>query len=95
MYCSLHGDNTSHNSKDCNILKSKGSNKPKLYNKDFNKKTREFNITKKKASQEKSKYLKYKSLNKASSQKKNLVILEDSESDPSSIEEQNSSDEGE
>ena len=24
MYCSLHGDNSSHNSKDCNILKSKG-----------------------------------------------------------------------
>ena len=30
MYCSLHGDNTSHNSKYCNVLKSKGKDKPKF-----------------------------------------------------------------
>ena len=77
MYCSLHGENTSHNSKDCNTLKSKGKAKPKLYKKDFKKKAREFNLIEKKVSQEKAKYLKYKSLNKAS-MKKSPVILEDS-----------------
>ena len=51
MYCSLHGDNTSHNSKDCNILKYKGKAKPKFYKKDFKKKAREFNLIEKKASQ--------------------------------------------
>ena len=44
---------------------------------------RELNLTKKKASLEKAKYLKYKSLNKAS-KKKSPVILELSESDSSS-----------
>ena len=87
MYCSLHGDNTSQNSKDCNILKSKGKAKPKLSKKDFRKKSREFNLIKKKASQEKEKYLKYKSLNKASSKKKTPVILEGSENNSSSSEE--------
>ena len=94
MYCSLHGDNTSHNSKDCNVLKSKSKAKPKFSKKDFKKKAREFNLIEKKASQEKAKYLKYKSLNKESSKKKTLVILEDSKSDSSSSGEENSSDEG-
>ena len=49
----------------------------------------------KKASQEKAKYLKYKGLNKASSNKKTPVILEDSESASSSSEEENSSSEEE
>ena len=49
MYCSLHGDNTSHNSKDCNVLKSKGKDKPKFSKRDFKKKAREFNLTEKKA----------------------------------------------
>ena len=83
MYCSLHGDNTSHNSKYCNVLKSKGKDKPKFSKRDFKKKARKFNLIEKKASQEKAKYLKYKSLNKASSNKKTPVILEDSESDSS------------
>ena len=55
MYCSLHGDNTSYNSKDCNVLNSKGSNNPKFSKKDFKKKAREFNIIEEKASQEKAK----------------------------------------
>ena len=76
MYCSLHGDNTSHNSKECNFLKSKGKDKPKLSKRDFKKKAREINLLEKKASQEKAKYLKYKSLNKASSKKNTPVILE-------------------
>ena len=95
MYCSLHGENTSHTSRECNVLKSKGKEKPKCSKRDFKKKSREINLLEKKASQEKTKYLKYKSLNKSSSKKKTPVILEDSESDSSSSEEENSSDEEE
>ena len=95
MYCSLNGYNTSHNSRECNVLKSKGKDKPKFSKRDFKKKAREINLLEKKASQEKAKYLKYKSLNKTSSKKKTPVILEDSESDYSISKEENSSDEGE
>ena len=41
MYCSLHGDNTSHNSKECNTLKAKGKAKTKFPKKDFKKNARE------------------------------------------------------
>ena len=96
MYCSLRVYNTSHTSRKCNVLKSKGKENPKFSKKDFRKNSREINLLEKKASQQKAKYLKYKSLNKASSKKKTPVILEDSESNSSSIsEEENSSDEGE
>ena len=84
LYCSLHGENISHTSRECNVLKSKGKEKPKFYKKDFKKKSREVNILEKKASQKKAKYLKNKILNKESSKKKTPVILEDSESDSSS-----------
>ena len=96
LYCSLHAENTSHTSRECNFLKSKGKQKPKFSKKDFKKKSREVNLLEKKASQQKAKYLKYKSLHKASSKKKTPVILEDSErNSSSSSEEENSSDEGE
>ena len=95
MYCSLHGENTSHNSKDCNTLKAKGKGKPKFSKKDFKKNSKEFNLIETQASLEKAKYLKYKSLNKASSKKKTLVILELSESNSSSSEEEDSSSEEE
>ena len=85
IYCSHHVENTSHNSKYCNTLKAKGKAKPKFSKRDFKKIFRELNLVKKKASLEKAKYLKYKSLNKAS-KKKSLVILELSESDSSSSE---------
>ena len=94
MHLSLNGDNTSHTSRECNVLKSNGKVKPKFSKRDFKKKAREFNLIEKKPSQEKEKYLKYKSLNKESSKKKTLVILEDSKSDSSSSEEENSSGEG-
>ena len=45
------------------------------------KKSREINLLEKKASQQKAKYLKYKSLNEASPNKITPVILEDSKSD--------------
>ena len=67
MYCSLHGDNTSHTSRECNVLKYKSKEKPKFSSRDFKKKSREINLLEKKSSQEKAKYLKYKSHNKASS----------------------------
>ena len=96
LHCSLHGENTSHTSKECNVLKSKRKKKPKFSKKDFKKKSREINFLENKASQQKAKYLKYKSLNKAFSKKNTLVILEDTESDySSSSEEENYSYEGE
>ena len=96
MYCSLHGENTSHTSRECNVLKSKGKEKPKFSKKDLKKKSRDINLLDNKASQQKAKYLKHKSLKKAYSKKKTPVILEDSESDSlSSSEEENASDEGE
>ena len=58
MYCSIHGDNTSHTSLECNVLKSKGKENPKLSKKDPKKKSREINLLEKKASQQKEKYLK-------------------------------------
>ena len=67
MYCSLHRDNTSHTSRKCNVLKSKGKENPKFSKRDFKKKSREIDLLEKKDFQEKAKYLKYKSLNKASS----------------------------
>ena len=37
MYCSLHRENTSHTSRECNVLNSKGKEKPKFSKKDFKK----------------------------------------------------------
>ena len=96
LYWSLHGENTSHTSRECNVLKSKGKEKLKFFKKDFKKKSRGVNLLEKQASHQRAKYLKYKKLNKAFSKKKTPVVLEDSESDSySSSEEENSSDEGE
>ena len=64
LYCSLHGENTSHTSRECNIMKSKGKEKPKFSKKDFKKKSREVNLLERQASQQKAKYLKYKILKK-------------------------------
>ena len=96
MYCSLHGDNTSHTSRECNVLKEKGKEKPRFSKKDFKKKSREVNLLEKQASHQRAKYLKYKKLNKAFSKKNTPVILEDSDSESSSSsKKENSSDEGE
>ena len=94
-YCSLHRENTSHTSRECNVLKAKGKEKPKFSKKDTKKKSREVNLPERQASHQRANYLKYKNLNKAFSKEKHHVILEDSESDSSSSsEEENSSDEG-
>ena len=96
LYLSLHVEHTSHASRECKVLKSKGKEKPKFSKKDFKKKSREVNLLEKQASHQRAKYLKYKNLNKVFSKKNTRVILEDSESDSSSSsEEENSSDEGE
>ena len=34
IYCYLHGENTSHNTRECNVLKSKGKKNPKFSKKD-------------------------------------------------------------
>ena len=38
MYCSLHVDNTSHTSRECNVLKSEGKEKTKFSKRDLKKK---------------------------------------------------------
>ena len=96
LYCSLHGESTSHTTRECKVLKAKAKEKPKYSTKDYKRKSREVNLLEKEASHQRAKYLQYKKLNKAFSKNKTRVILEDSESDySSSSEEENSSDEGE
>ena len=34
LYCYLHGENTSHTTRECNVLKAKVKEKPKFYKKD-------------------------------------------------------------
>ena len=91
MYCSLHGDNTSHTSRECTVLKAKGKEKLKFYKKDF----KEVHLLEKQASHQRAKYLKYKNLNQAFSKNNTRVILDESESDSSISEKKNSSNEGE
>ena len=88
LHCSLHGENTSHTSRECNVLKAKGKEKPKFSKKDFKNKSREVNLLEKQASHQRANYLKYKNLNKAFSKKNPRVIIEDSESNFSSISEE-------
>ena len=97
LYCSLHGENTSHTTMECKFLKAKGKEKPKYSAKYYKRKSRELNILEKEASHQRAKYLKYRKLNKAFSKKKTRVILDDpSESNSSSSSEaDNSPDEGE
>ena len=96
LYCLFYGENTSHTSRECNVLKTKGKENTRFSKKDYKRKSREVNILEKQVSRQRSKYLKYKKLNKAFSKKKTRVIIDDpSESDSSSSsEERNSSDEG-
>ena len=85
LYCSLHGENTSHTTRERKVLKEKSKNKPKYSTKDNKRKSREANILEKEASDQRAKYLKYKKLNKAFSKMKTRVILDDpSESNSSS-----------
>ena len=40
LYFSLHGEKTSHTTRECNVLKAKGKEKPKFSKKDYNRKSR-------------------------------------------------------
>ena len=40
MYCYLHGEKTSHTTRECKFLKAKGKEKPKYSKKDYNRKSR-------------------------------------------------------
>ena len=77
LYCSLHGENTSHTSRECNVFKAESKEKPKFSKKDYKRKSREVNILEKQASHQREKYLKYKKHNKAVSKKNTRVILDD------------------
>ena len=84
LYCSLHGENTSHPTRECKVLKAKCKDKPKYSTKYYKRKASEVNLLEKENSHQRAKYLKYKKLNKAFSKKKTRVILDDpSESDSS------------
>ena len=86
MYCSLHGENTSHTTRECNVLKVNGNEKPKYSNKAYQRKSTEVNLLEKESSHQRAKHLKYNKLNKDFSKKKTCVILYDPlESDSSSI----------
>ena len=97
MYWSLHGENTSHTTRECNVLKAKGKEKPKFSKKDYKRKSREVNLLEREASHQREKYLKYKKLNKEFSKKKTRFIIDDpSESESySSSDDDNSLGEGE
>ena len=77
LYCSLHGENTNHTTRECNVLKAKGKEKPKFYTKDYKRNSREVNLSEKEAAHQRAKYLKYKKLNKAFSKRKTHVILDE------------------
>ena len=47
LYLSLHGENTSHTTRECNTLKAKGREKPKFSKKDYKRKSREVNLLEK------------------------------------------------
>ena len=97
LYFSLYGENTSHTTRECNVLKAKGKEKRKFSKNDYKRKSREVNLLEKEDSHQRAKYLKYKKLNKAFSTGKTRVILDDPlESNSSSISEDNNyPDEGE
>ena len=44
LYCSLHGENKSHTTRECKVLKAKTKDKPKYSTKDYNSKSREVNL---------------------------------------------------
>ena len=47
MYYSLHGENTSHTTRECNVLKAKGKKSSNYFAKDYKKKPREVNLMEK------------------------------------------------
>ena len=47
LYCSLHGENASHTTRECNVLKAKGKEKPKFSKKDYKRKSRKVNLLEK------------------------------------------------
>ena len=100
LYCSLHGENKSHTSRKCKVLKARAKDKYNhKYGKNYyKKKFTEFNLLRAEAAHQKSKY---ENLNKAFTKKKTFkeqtAVLDnssDSNSSPSS-ESENSPDENE
>ena len=77
LYCYLHGENTSHTTRECKVLKANTKYKPKYYTTDYKSQSREVNLLENEASHQRSKYLKYKKLSKAFSKKNTRVILDD------------------
>ena len=91
LYWSLHGENKSHNYRECKVLRERAKYKDntKYETKDYKKKFKEVNLVERKPAHQRAKYLKYKKLNKAFSNKKNpkeetVIIYDTLDSDSSS-----------
>ena len=70
LYCSLHGENKTHTSRECKVLKARAKDKgnPKYVKNDYKKNFKELNLLQAEAAHQKSKYEK---LNKSFTKKKN------------------------
>ena len=53
LYCSIHGENTSHTTRECNVFKAKGKEKPKFSKKGYKRKSKEVNLLEKEDSHQK------------------------------------------
>ena len=94
LYCSLHGENKRHTSRECNVLKKRDKDKdsPKYGKNYYRRKFKELNVLEKEASHQRAKYLKYKNRNKDFAEKKtpkeeNIIIDDTLDSKSSSISE--------
>ena len=47
LYCSLHGENMSHTTRECKVIKARTKDNPKYITKDYKRKSREVNLLEK------------------------------------------------
>ena len=81
IYCSLHGENTNHNSRGCKVLKARAEEKykSKYVKKEYKKKFKELNLLQEEASHQKPKYEKLnKAFTKRKTYKEETVNISDS-----------------
>ena len=64
LYCSLPGENKSHTTRECKVIKArtKDRDNPNYSTKYYKRKSREVNLLEKEAAYQRAKYLKYKKL---------------------------------
>ena len=96
LYCYLHGENRSHTTRERKVSKARTEDKHNYSRKEYKRKSREVNLLEKEASHQRTKYLKYKKLNKAFAKKKtrkeeNFILDDTWDSDSSSSSESHNS----